>query len=163
LNFSVGHAIFATGAFWNGNYYIAGIGGPLVSYAFNSSTDTFNTSVASQSSTTAYGFPGATPSVSSAGLNSGTVWALNSTSYRTPASHSCGPAVLYAYDATTLTTNLWNSSVNSADAAENAVKFTVPTIANGKVYVGTRGNNTGGTYGSTSISGELDIYGLKPN
>jgi hypothetical protein len=30
------------------------------------------------------------------------------------------------------------------------------------VYVGTRGNNTGGVYGSTSVSGELDVYGLKP-
>jgi hypothetical protein len=28
--------------------------------------------------------------------------------------------------------------------------------------VGTRGNNTGGAYGSTSVSGELDVYGLKP-
>jgi hypothetical protein len=39
----------------------------------------------------------------------------------------------------------------------------VPTVANGHVYVGTRGNNTGGVHGSTSISGELDVYGLKSN
>jgi outer membrane protein assembly factor BamB len=68
--------------------------------------------------------------------------------------------VLHAYDAATLR-ELWNSSMRREDAAGNAVKFTVPTIAAGRVYVGTRGNNTGDVYGSTSVSGELDVYGLR--
>jgi len=88
---------------------------------------------------------------------------LNTNKYCTPQSSGCGPAVLFAYDATNLANALWNSSMVSTDAAGNAVKFTVPTVVNGKVYVGTRGNNTGGVYGSTSISGELDVYGMKPN
>lgn len=158
----VGSSIFSTGTFWNNNFYIAGVDGTLLSYGFNSSTNLFNPSFASQSAES-FGFPGATPSVSSTGLNSGIVWALDNSSYCTPQSPSCGPAVLHAYDATNLANELWNSGMVAGDVAGNAVKFTVPTVANGKVYVGTRGNNTGGPFGSTSTSGELDIYGLKPN
>jgi len=161
-HFNIGSGILATGAFWNNNFYIAGWNGPLTSYSFNSSTNLFNTSVASRSSS-GYGFPGASPSVSSTGTSNGIVWALDNTNYCTQQSPGCGPAVLHAYDATNLASELWNSSMGSGNAAGNAVKFTVPTVANGKVYVGTRGNNTGGTFGSTSVSGELDVYGLKPN
>jgi len=161
-HFNIGTGIFATGAFWNNNFYIAGINGPLISYSFNSSTNLFNAASPSQSSSS-YGFPGATPSVSSTGSSNGIVWALDNTNFCTRHSPGCGPAVLHAYDATTLSSDLWNSSMTITDAAGNAVKFTVPTVANGKIYFGTRGNNTGGVYGSTSVSGELDVYGLKPN
>jgi hypothetical protein len=68
--------------------------------------------------------------------------------------------VLYAYDAGNVANELWNSSTKAADAAGNAVKFSVPTVANGRVFVGTRGNNAGGADSSTSAPGELDIYGL---
>jgi hypothetical protein len=161
--FSLGNAIFATAAFWNNTLYIAPVGAPMLAYAFNTSTNLFNTTQTSQSAAT-FGFPGATPSVSANGAASnGIVWGIDSTSSCTGEALTCGPSVLHAYSATDLTTELWNNSMVGADTAGNAVKFTVPTVANGKVYVGTRGNNTGGTLGSTTISGELDIYGLKPN
>jgi hypothetical protein len=70
--------------------------------------------------------------------------------------------VLHAYDASDVSKELWNSAAAATDTAGIAVKFAVPTIANGKVYIGTRGNNTGGADSSTSVPGELDVYGLKP-
>jgi hypothetical protein len=155
-----GHAIFSSGAYWSGNYYIASAGGPLNAYVLNTAQAQFSLG---STSTAIFGWPGGTPSISSAGAQAGILWVLNSNQYCTPQSNGCGPAVLYAYDATNLANALWNSSLVPADAAGNAVKFTVPTVANGKVYVGTRGNNTGGVYGSTSISGELDVYGVQPN
>ena len=108
-----------------------------------------------------YGFPGSTPSVSASGATGdGIVWGINSQAYCTPQSSGCGPAVLHAYAATTLATELWNSQRIGTDAAGNAVKFTVPTVANGKVYVGTRGNNTGGA-GSSTLDARR-ARGLRP-
>jgi hypothetical protein len=110
----------------------------------------------------AYGLTGSTPSVSAAGTANGIVWGLDDTNYCTDQSPGCSPSVLYAYDAINALTPLWNSAANAADTAGNAVKFTVPTVANGKVYVGTRGNNIGGADNSTTMPGELNIYALKP-
>ena len=161
--FSLGSAIFSTAAFWNNTLYIAAVHNNLRAYAFNSSTSMLNPAPTS-SSTALFSFPGATPVVSASGVSTdGIVWALDQANYCTPQSKGCGPAVLHAYDANNLGTELWNSAGVAADAAGNAVKFTVPTVANGKVYVGTRGNNIGGVFGSTSVSGELEVYGLKPD
>jgi hypothetical protein len=160
--FNIGAGIFATGAFWNNTYYIVPIFSPLVAYPFDTSTNMFNVA-ASTTAGTSMGFPGATPSVSATGNSNGIVWALDNHSYCTPQSSGCGPAVLHAYSAASVTTELWNSSLVATDAAGNAVKFTVPTIANGRVYVPTRGNNIGGAENSTTTPGELDVYGLQPN
>ena len=153
---NVGNSIFATPGFWQNNLYVAGVG-PLKQFAFNSTTGKFNGAPFSQSSTS-YRFPGATPSVSSTGATNGIIWALDNGLYCTLQSPGCGATVLHAYDANNLATELWNSSQAAAnrDLAGHAVKFTVPTVANGKVYVGTRGNDS-------SVLGELEVYGLLPN
>ncbi len=155
--FAVGGSIFATPAFWQNTLYIAGTSTKLLAYSLSPTTGVFATTPASQSAAI-YGFPGATPSVSSNGTTNGIVWALDNSQYCTSQSPGCGAVVLRAYDAANLATELWNSSQVAADKAGNAVKFTVPTVANGKVYVGTRGSDT--TNGGI---GELDVYGLKPN
>ena len=71
--------------------------------------------------------------------------------------------MLHAYDATNLGSELWNSSQGAGNTAGLAVKFTVPTAANGKIYVGTRGNDTERTGNLDTIPGELDVYGMLPN
>jgi hypothetical protein len=162
----LGNDIFSTPAFWNDTVYIGTgfingggtFGGPVYAYQLNLSTVQF--SEASQSAIT-FTFP-SSPSVSANGLQSGIVWVLDNGPYCTNQSPSCGPTVLHAYDATNLATELWNSSQSGTDAAGYPVKFAVPTVANGKVYVGSRGNNMGGADSSTSTPGELDIYALKP-
>lgn len=160
---NLGNPIFATPVFWQNNLYVAGVGS-LKQFVFNPSTGQFGGAPFSQSAT-GYGFPGATPSLSSNGTTNAIIWSLENTLYCTPQSPGCGATVLHAYDATNLATEVWNSSqaAGNRDRAGNAVKFTVPTVANGKVYIGTRGNNTGGADSSTSVPGELDVYGLLPN
>jgi Putative Ig domain len=155
--------IFSTAAFWNNNFYIAAAGMPLKSFPFNPASATPIGQPWTSQAPNLLGFPGATPSVSASGTSNGIVWLLDTTTYCTNGAQQCAAAVLHAYDATNLASELWNSTLLSADAAGFAVKFTVPTVANGKVYVGTRGNNLGGVDTSTSAPGELDVYGLKPN
>lgn len=152
---NAGNRIFATPVFWQDNLYVAPTGA-LEQFVFNTTTGQFG-GIASQTSST-FAFPGATPSLSSNGATNGIIWASNNSQYCTPQSPGCGPAVLHAYSATNLATELWNSSQasGSRDQAGDAVKFTVPTVANGKVYLGTRGNNS-------TVPGELDVFGLLPN
>lgn len=155
--------IFCTGAFWNDYFYLVGAGQQLAAYQLSPTTATFSLAGSANSPAGGFGYPGGSPAVSASGATNGIVWALDTSDYCTPGSTACGPAVLHAYNATNVSSELWNSSMVSADAAGNAVKFVVPTIANGKVYIATRGNNAGGVDGSTSVPGELDVYGLKPN
>jgi hypothetical protein len=121
--------VFSTPAYFNGLLYYQGCCGDVLQ-AFQLSNGQL--SPVSQSSTP-FGYPGATPSISASGSSNGIVWTLQVDAYA-----SSGPAVLHAHDALNLANELYNSSQAPADQLDGAVKFTVPTIANGKVYVGTQ-------------------------
>ena len=125
-------------AYWNGYVYYHAENDVLRQFSWTNGL--LSTSPVHTGAVT-YGVHGATPSVSASGASNGIVWELQVDG------QPSGPALLHAYDATDVSKELYNSSMNSGDAAGPAVKFTVPTIANGKVYV--------------PAGNQVDIYGPK--
>jgi len=132
-----GHGLYATPAYWQGQLYFWADQDVLRIFAMNNGLIT-TTPIAMSTFTMN---SGATPVVSSNGGANGIVWAIQSDQFAT-----AGPAVLHALDANTAV-ELYNSSqAGNRDTAGPAVKFTVPTVINGKVYVGT--------------ANQLDVYGV---
>ena len=125
-------------AYWNGTVYYAGqLDNLIASPLANGQLSTTPT----RSSET-YAWPGATPAISANGSTQGIVWTIDSSAYSTS-----GPAVLAAHNASNVATTLYSSNTNlSRDNPGPAVKFTPPTIVNGKVYVAT--------------ANQLSVYGL---
>jgi outer membrane protein assembly factor BamB len=121
-------AAFSTPAFSSGRLYYIGASDVIKSFGF--SNGILTSSPTSQGSDT-FGFPGASPVVSSNAGTNGIVWALRTDAF------GSGPVILYAYDALDVSNKLYDSTqAGSRDNPGIAVKFTVPTVANGKVYVG---------------------------
>jgi len=120
---------YSTPAYYNGQLYYCGMGEPLKAYAItNAQIQRTPVSIAAG----ALGYPGATPSVSANGATNGIVWVVQSDT-----SLYGGKSTLRAYDATDLSREIYNSALcGSRDDAGGSVRFPVPTIANGKVYVG---------------------------
>lgn len=136
--------MFSKAAYFNGRIYVVPIHDVLRAFSISNAT----LSAVSSTGADQFGFPGATPSISAQGTSNGIVWALNTTNNNSNnGSGTAGPAVLFAYDATSLA-KLYNSPSSGSGAAATAVKFTVPTVANGKVYV--------------AGEGQLTVFGLLP-
>ncbi|HEX4387014.1 MAG TPA: fibronectin type III domain-containing protein [Steroidobacteraceae bacterium] len=131
---------YTTPAYWQGHVYFCGVKDACK--AFTLTNGLLSTTPTAQSPT-AYGYPGGQPVISAASTSatSAILWALERNS-----ANNVG--VLHAYDATNLGTELYNSAqaANQRDAGGAPVKFAVPTIANGKVFVGSQGS--------------VDVYGL---
>ncbi len=129
LQYAIG-GIFGAPAFWNNTAYFGGQHDHLKAYPFDPQAQKL-AAIYSSNSPEFFNFPGPTPSVSSNGSNNGIVWIIENDTFRG------GNAVLRAYDATNLGSELYNSEQNPGrDRVGLAVKFTVPTIADGSVFVG---------------------------
>ena len=140
---------FSTPSVFNGSMYIAGNGDYLKQYKFGA--DGKLQQQPANESPERYGFPGATATISSNGTADGVVWAVDRQAF-TDASHTgdaTPQAVLRAYDAATMA-ELYNSAQDPADAAGVGIKFGVPTVADGKVFVGTA--NGLSVFGTTPVA-----------
>ncbi len=164
--------LWGSPTYWNGTLYFGETDATsnlkyMKAFSFGPTGPNFlsTSPTSTTASTYAYTYPGATTSVSTDGNANAIVWAIDSSAFGTTEgiTRAAGPAILHAFDANDLAKELWNSSQapGNRDTAGNSVKFTVPTVANGKIYIGTRGNDD--TLGNGTTLGEVDVYGLLPN
>jgi len=151
------YQIFASSAYFNNSIYLGvtpslvGVPGPLRQFSFNGTL----TPGAYTSDSILPSSYGTTPFISAAGNSAGIVWMID---HGDPIQTSAGTtAVLRAFDASNVSTELYDSSENPSDSAGYGIKFTSPIVANGKVFIGTAHD----TFGTPNPRGELDVYGLR--
>jgi hypothetical protein len=135
--------ILSTPLFWNNVVYVGAANSKLK--AFPMPGGVLNPTPLASQSPEILGPQGATPVLSSNGANNAIIWLIDTSGALVTPNM---PAVLRAFEAGNLSNEIYNSAAApmDRDKAGLAVKFTVPTVANGKVYVGTQT--------------ELDVYGL---
>jgi hypothetical protein len=137
LDGALGGEVFSSPAWFNGSLYYGAVGSTLK--AFGISKAKVSATPTSQSAGT-FGYPGTSPVISANGTSNAIVWAHENQNNGTI-------AVLHAYDATNLAHELYNSNqaTGSRDQFGAGNKFITPTVAGGKVLVGT--TNSVGIFG----------------
>jgi hypothetical protein len=137
---SPGGGVFGSMGYWNHNLYVLSDSSKDALRQFTVQNGRLSLKAASGSR-----FPAicATPAVSANGLRDGVLWVLHSKAWNADDTN----AVLYAFDALDTSRLLYASEQNpSRDRAGLALRFNIPTVANGHVYVGAKR--------------EVDVYGL---
>ncbi len=116
---------FGMPAWFNGTVYFGAVGDVIRAFPV---TNALLPAVPASVTSNKFVYPGATPSISANGISDPILWAAENS-----------PAVLHAYDATNLSVELYNSAQAplGRDQLGTGNKFITPTIANGRVYVGT--------------------------
>jgi len=146
-----GQLVCCTGGnmtWWNNNVYVISVFDTLKAFSFDPTTGLLSNTPVSQT-TQVFLYPPPFLSVSSNGDRDAIVWVLDTDTYNHRSNSTGQPAVLRAFGARDLSRELYNSNQNfPRDKAGKAVKFAVPTVVSGKVYVGTQD--------------ELTVYGPLP-
>ncbi len=128
--------LYGNPAYWNGYLYAGAANAPLKQYQFQNGLPNANPIAASPST---YGYRGGNAVVSANGNQNGIVWVNEK--------YVGDQGILHAYDATNVSTELWNSNMNAnRDAMGTGVGFGVPVIADGRVLA--------------ASDTTLEIYGL---
>jgi hypothetical protein len=151
-NFQMG-GLWGMPGFGNNTIYFWGTSDELKSFPLANGK---LSSIPSKTGAQTAGFPSPTPVITSNGNSSPIVWTVQTDTY-----NSNGSAYLRAHDATNITTTLYSSLTNTArDTPGGAVKFVVPIVANGKVYVGT--TNSLAVYGLLNGSQQAAAPSISP-
>jgi hypothetical protein len=127
--------IYAAPAYWNGHLCVQASDDVLSDFVIDHGQ---LPGVPTTRGTVKFGNPGATPAISANGTKNGIVWLVETKAWN---DFSAKPGVLHAYDAGNIARELYSS------AAGPAMRFAIPTIANGHVYIG--------------ANGEVDVFGLR--
>ncbi|MGD1089532.1 MAG: pyrrolo-quinoline quinone [Verrucomicrobiota bacterium] len=124
---------FGTPAYFNNWIYYQSSGD--VMKAFSITNGVMSSSPVSKSTVTLGGL-GYAPVISANGTSNAIAWVIDASAYNnTDSDTSSGPAILRAFNATNLSQELYNSSMKAGDNAPGTVKYPVPTVADGKVFV----------------------------
>jgi hypothetical protein len=117
----------STPAYFNNHLYIGGQSSALMSFTF---TQARMSTTPTSTSTTIFGYPGTSPVISANGTSNGIVWAAERDT-------TAGLAILHAYDATNLATELYNSrqAAGGRDSFGAPNRFVTPIVTAGKVFV----------------------------
>ena len=133
--------MFSTPAYWNGNVYLGAAQDYLKAFSL---TNGMLSATPTSQSTFKFTYPGPNPTISASGTANAIVWIIEADNQN---DHN---EVLRAYDANNLATEFYDTNQNlTRDDPGQYIKYAVPTIANGKVYVGSR--TTFDAYGLTAI------------
>jgi len=117
--------IWSTPAWYNGAVYYGSVDSPLRAFKVSNA---LLVSPPSSQTLLSFPYPGTAAAISANGSGNGIVWAHENSA----------AAVLHAYDAGNLATELYNSNqAGGRDSIGAGNKFITPTIADGKVFVGT--------------------------